>query len=83
MAVNTCGVGAGMATVFNRCKFRRQVALRADIAGCIARSQGGGVRVVAIAAGHPGMVHAALNERAVDIDLVLYLAVGEIQLLIK
>ena len=83
MAVNACGVGAGMATVFDCGKLRWQVALRADIAWRTSCSQGARVRVVAIATGHPGLIHAALDERTIDIDLVLYLAVGEIQVLIK
>lgn len=83
MAVNTRGIGAGMPTVFNRGEFRWQVALRTDIAGRTSDSQGARVRVVAIAAGHPGLIHATLDERTIDVDLVLYLAVGEIQVFIK
>jgi hypothetical protein len=38
------------------------------------------VRVVAVAAAHAGGVHAALAERAPDVDLVLDLTVGEVQI---
>ncbi len=35
--------------------------------------------IVAIATGDPGLVHEALHERAVNIDLVFNLAICEIQ----
>lgn len=39
----------------------------------------GTVRIVAIGAGDPGVMHAALQERAVLIDLAVYLPVGVIK----
>ena len=39
------------------------------------------VRVVAIAARDPGPVHLALQERAIDVDLILDLTVGVIEIL--
>ena len=38
------------------------------------------VRLMAVAAGHSGVIHAALEERSPDVDFVALLAVGKIQL---
>ena len=73
--------GAGRAGLVMRMggdiELRRLMALQADpVAG---RPQARAVRLVAIGAGDAGMVHPALQERAVFIDLVADLAVGEIE----
>ena len=62
MAIDTGGIRTGMVTVFRRGEGCRQVTLLTDIAGRGTRSQGSGVRVVAVAAGYTRVVHATLNE---------------------
>ncbi len=57
--------------------FLRRVALRADL--CARRAKLCAVRLVAVAAGHAGREHAALLERAVIVDLVAHLTVGDIE----
>src|SRR5262249_27025022 len=56
---------------------RRRVALGADL---IARgAQRSAVRLVAVAAGDAGRVHAALEERAPRVDFVALLPVGPVE----
>ena len=57
--------------------FLRLVALGTD--AVVRRPQGQAVGLVAVAADHAGLVHLALQEGAVDIDLVQDLAIGVVQ----
>ena len=41
------------------------------------------VRVMAIGAGHPSLMHLALNERAVNIDLLADLPIGPVKRLLN
>jgi hypothetical protein len=43
----------------------------------------GAVRLVTIAAGHPGMEHPTLDERAVFVVLLFYLAIGEVMIFVE
>ena len=65
--------------MFGRSEFCWQMTLATDSTRLRAGDQLQGMRIVAIAAGDTRLIHAALHERAVDIDLVLYLTVIEIQ----
>jgi hypothetical protein len=69
-----CAGTARLAVMMRRhVEFFRHVALRAErIAG---GTQLGAVRVVAVRAGDPGSVHAALQKRAVSVNLAVDLAV--------
>ena len=60
---------------------RRGVAARAQQIGRSRDVQA--VRVVAVSARDAGLVHAALQERTVFVNLVLLLAVGVIQMLVE
>jgi hypothetical protein len=55
----------------------RQVTLRTHAVS--GRTQLQAVRFVAVAAGHSGTIHLALQERAIDIDFILHLAIGMVQ----
>ena len=41
------------------------------------------VWLVTITAGHPGVIHLALQKRAINVDFILYLAISEIHALIQ
>ena len=59
----------------------RCLPMAADAERVAVRFHAGGVGIVAVGAAHAGALHLALQERAVNIDLVLDLAVREVELL--
>ncbi len=67
--------------VKGRVKTVRQVALSAQ--GIAGRLQREAVRIVTVAARDPLAVHAALEERAVDVDLLEDLPVGVVEPLVE
>ena len=75
------GVFRRVAVVRGDVEFFRRMALQADAVAV--RAQLKAVRIVAVAAGDAGMEHAALQERAVFIDLVTDLTVGKIQIVVE
>ena len=69
--------------VFDDSELRRQVTLRTDVVGVRACDKLSGMWIVTITAGDGGPVHFALQEGAVDVDLIENLPVREVQCLIK
>ena len=61
----------------------RQVTLGADSVAIRSGNQLARMWIVAVAARHTSPVHFALQERTVDVDLVLNLSVREVQTVIK
>ena len=76
VAVDTLNVVSFVLVMVSTREFLRQVAGAADITGRTAGSESRRMRIMAIAAADPGLVHIALQERAVYIHLLQDLAIG-------
>ena len=79
VAIDALGAGAAwlMMMMFRDIEFRRQMALRAEPIALRAERQT--VRLVAIGAGDAGMIHAALDERAIFEHFAVDLPIGMIE----
>ena len=79
MAIDALRAGAAllMMMMFHDIEFRRQMALRAEPIALLAERQT--VRLMAIGAGDAGMIHAALDERAIFEHFAIDLPIGMIE----
>ena len=79
MAIDALCSGAAwlVMMMFRDIEFRRQVALRAEPIALLAERQT--VRLMAIGAGDAGMIHAALDERAIFEHFAIDLPIGMIE----
>ena len=79
MAIDALCAGAALRVMmmFRDIEFRRQMALRAEPIALRAERQT--VRLMAIGAGDAGMIHAALDERAIFEHFAVDLPIGMIE----
>ena len=70
-----------MEVMGRRIVFARGMALEADAISW--RAQLEAVRLMAIAAGHPGMKHSALDKGAVLVNLAFDLPVGKVEIIVQ
>ena len=83
VAIDALGTGAALRVMMmlRDIEFRRQMALRAEPIALRAERQT--VRLMAIGAGDAGMIHAALDERAIFEHLAVDLPIGMIEIGLK